>query len=113
MEWKDSKEYIEVNNAEELLSAFNNKESHIVIKKGYKEEFLNNTELPFTENELMGLQLGSGGGATIGGSIIFAILNFFSKGSKKQKKIDSRIRNYVLKNWKDNELLLYLRQLDY
>ncbi|CQR47158.1 hypothetical protein BN1058_01449 [Paraliobacillus sp. PM-2] len=113
MEWKDSNEYVEVINAEELLTALNNKESYIIVKEEYKKEFLENTELPFTEKELMGLQLGSHGGAAIGGGIIFAIINFFSKGSKQQKKIDSKMRNYILKGWKDNELLLYLRQLDY
>ncbi|WP_182201700.1 hypothetical protein [Paraliobacillus salinarum] len=105
--------YVEVNNSEELLTALTNKESYIVINKEYKQEFLNNTELPFTEKELMGLQLGSHGGAAIGGGLIFAIINFFSKGSKQQKKIDSKVRNYVLKGWKDDGLLLYLRQLDY
>ena len=106
-------DYLKVNNAEELLSALKNKESYIIIQDDFKREFMENTQLPLNENELMGFELGFGGSAGIWSEIFYQIINVFSKGTKQQKKIDSTIRKYSLKKLNENEILLYLRQLDY
>ncbi|MDY0393850.1 hypothetical protein ACFSMW_16630 [Virgibacillus halophilus] len=60
----------------------------------------------------MGFELGFHGGAGIVSSPLFHLMNMFSNDSKQQKKIDSQIRKYTLKK-QDDDLLLYLRQLDY
>lgn len=106
-------DYLKVNNAEELLSALKNKESYIIIQDDFKKEFMENTQLPLTETELMGFELGFRGAAGIWSEIFYQIINAFSKGTKQQKKIDSTLRKYSLKKLNDNEILLYLRQLDY
>ncbi|TFJ92365.1 hypothetical protein E4U82_12930 [Lentibacillus salicampi] len=102
-----------VDNARDLLSALKNKEDYIMIQGDYKKEFEENTQLPLTETEEMTFQLGFRGWAGIWGGLFFHIINFFSKGSKQQKKIDSKIRKYNIKKLNESEILLYLRQLEY
>lgn len=70
-------------------------------------------QLPLTETEEMASQLGFRGWAGIWVGIFFHIINFFSKGSKQQKNIDSKIRKYKLEKLNRHEILLYLRQLKY
>lgn len=99
-------------NAEKLLAALEKKESSILIPKSFKDEFLKNTQLPMTETEQLGFELGSRGTANLSASPIFHLVNWLSKDSKQQKRIDSKIRKYTLKK-QGEDLLLYLRQLDY
>lgn len=100
------------NNAEELLSALEKKESFILISKHFKSDFLENTQLPMTEKEEMGFELGFRGIANMLATPIFHLINWISKDSNQQKRIDSKIRKYTVKK-QDEDLLLYLRQLDY
>lgn len=109
----EKEQYFQANNAEELISALDDKESHIIITKHFREEFEEHTQLPLSETELMGFQLGSRGMAALWSELVFQIINIFSKGSKQQKKIDRKVRNYAYKELDDYEILLYLRQLDY
>ncbi|WP_059105284.1 hypothetical protein [Shouchella shacheensis] len=113
MEAKERDGYFKANNAEELLFALKNKESYILIQEEFKTEFVQSTQQPLSDTEEMGFHLGFNGWGSIWGSLFFHIVNFFSKGSKQQKKIDSKIRNYSLKHLNEREMLLYLRQLDY
>lgn len=113
LEYKQVDDCFIVNNPKDLLSALNNKEDYIIIHEDYKEEFEKNTQLPLTEREEIAFQLGFRGWAGIWGGLFFHIINFFSKGSKQQKKIDSKIRKYHVKKLKENEILLYLRQSEY
>lgn len=89
-------DYFTARNDDELLFALKNKESYIIIHKDFKDEFLKKTQLPVTETEEMAFQLGFNGWAGIVGEIFFHMINFFNKGSKQQKKIDSRLRKYDL-----------------
>ena len=111
MEMKDK--YFTAKNAEELLFALKNKEPYIIISSDFRKEFLETTQLPLTENELIGLELGFQGTARVWGEIFYQFINVFSKRSRQQKKIDSIIRKYSVKKWNENEILLYLRQFDY
>ncbi|GIN62631.1 hypothetical protein J27TS8_26240 [Robertmurraya siralis] len=113
MSSKNDDSYFVANNAEELLRGLTNKESYILITKDYVKEFEDNTELPLSENEQLGFNLGFRGNAGILSEIFYQLINKFSDGSKQQKQIDSRIRKYTVKKLADGELLLYLRQLDY
>lgn len=110
---KEKNDYLKVNNAKELLHALKNKESHILIGGDFKKEFVENTQLPLSENERMGFDLGFQGTAGIWSEIFYQIINVAGKGSKQQKKIDSKIRNYNLNKLNENEILLSLRQLEY
>ncbi len=113
LEFRENAGYFKANNAEELLFALKNKESHIIIQEDFKKEFEENTQLPLTESEQMGFHLGFRGTAGIWGEIIFQLINRFSRGSKQQKKIDNKIRKYSIKKLSEQEILLYLRQLEY
>ncbi|WP_313894845.1 hypothetical protein [Psychrobacillus sp.] len=105
--------YFEVSNAEDLLLAFKNKETHIVIKAEYKKEIDKFAEGQLSDTETLGLELGSAGTVTILAELFYQIGNLFSDKDADQKKIESQIRKYKIKRINENELLLYLRQLDY
>lgn len=105
--------YFEVFNVEDLLLAFKNKETYIVIKGEYKKEIDKFAEAQLSETETLGLELGSAGTVTILAEAIFQIANLFSSKDAEHKKIESQIRKYKIKRINENELLLYLRQLDY
>lgn len=105
--------YFEVFNAQDLLLAFKNKESYILIKGEYKNELEELEKSQLSETETLGFELGSAGTMTILAEAIYQILNVFSNKDEEQKKIESQIRKYKIKKMNENEFLLYLRQLDY
>lgn len=105
--------YFEVTNVEDMLLAFKNKEPYILIKGEYKKEIDKYAKSQLSETETLGMELGSEGTVTILAEAIFQLINFFSKQDVKQKKIESEIRKYKIKNINEDEILLYLRQLDY
>ncbi|MFJ7725279.1 hypothetical protein ACIQXV_03850 [Neobacillus sp. NPDC097160] len=103
----------EVFNAEDLLLAFDNKESFIVIKGEYKSEIEELAKSQLSDTETLGLELGSAGAVTILAEGFYQLANLFSKKDDEQKKIESQFRRYKIKKNNENELLLSLRQLDY
>lgn len=105
--------YFEAFNVDDLLLAFKNKETYIVIKGEYKKEIDQFAEAQLSETETLRLELGSAGTVTILAEAIFQLANLFSNKDAEQKKIESQIRKYKIKKINENELLLYLRQLDY
>ncbi len=106
-------DYLNINNPEDLLQALKKKEPYILLQGEFKKEFLENTQLPLSETEIMPFELGFAGTAGIWSEIFYQVINAFSKGEKQQKQIDSKLRRYILKKLNDDELLLYLRSLDY
>lgn len=113
MEMEGKDDYLKVNNAEELLLALKRKESYIFMEGEFKREFEENTQLPLWETEEMPFELGFRGTAGIWSEVFYQVINVFAKGEKQQKQIDSKVRRYNIKKLNQNELLLYLRQLDY
>ena len=105
--------YFEVHNTEDLLTAFDNKETYIVIKGDYKNEMEELAKSQLSETETLGLELGSAGTINILAEAIYQLANLFSNKDHEQKKIESQIRRYKIKKINENEFLLYLRQLDY
>lgn len=105
--------YFEVYNADDLLLAFDNKESYIVIKGDYKKELEGLAKSQLSETETLGLELGSAGTISILAEAIYQLANLFSDKDNEQKKIESQIRRYKFKKINENEFLLYLRQIDY
>src|SRR5699024_8924870 len=101
-----------INNSEELLAALENKEPSILIPQHFKSEFLENTQLPMSENEKLGFELGFRCAANLTATPICKLNNLLSKDSKQNKRIDSKIHKYTLNKYND-DLLLYLSQLDY
>lgn len=103
----------EVLNTEDLLLAFKNKEPQIVIKGEYKKKLDKFAEGQLSETETLGMELGSAGAVTVLAEVFYQIANLFSSKEADQKKIESQIRKYKISKINDNELLLYLRQIDY
>lgn len=101
------------NNIDELLTALDNKEFYIIITEKFKQEFEEVSQIPLSENEKMGVNLGSRGMIAIFSEVFYQIGKLFSKDSNEQKKIESKLRSYTLKYATNNELVLYLSQLDY
>lgn len=106
--------YFEVYNAEDLLLAFRNKEEYILIKGEYKKEM---DELAKSQlSDTLGWELGSvwsGGLVTVFTEVILHLVDLFSSKDDDKKKIESQVRKYKFKKLNENEILLYLRQLDY
>src|SRR5699024_7670264 len=96
-----------INNSEELLAALENKEPSILIPQHFKSEFLENTQLPMSENEKLGFELGFRGAANLTATPIFHLINWCSKYRKQKHMIDSIIRKYTLKKYNE-DLLLYV-----
>lgn len=113
MEQTERERYFQASNPDELLYALKNKQNYIMIQKNYRNEFLQNTQLPMSETSEMGFQLGLGGAGGLFGEVFYHLSNLFSKENKEQKKIDYQIRKYTVKEMDDKQILLYLRQLDY
>ncbi|WP_203248235.1 helix-turn-helix domain-containing protein [Sporosarcina beigongshangi] len=105
--------YFEVFNIEDLLLAFKNKETHIVIKGDYKKEIVPFAEGQLLEIETMGTGLGSAGMVAVLAELLLHAATFFSNKDADYRKIENQIRKYRIKKLNDDELLLYLRQLDY
>src|SRR5699024_3977630 len=101
-----------INNSEELLAELENKEPSILIPQHFKSEFLENTQLPMSENEKLGFELGFRGASNLTATPIIHLLKWLSKDSKIQKKIDSKIHKYTLKKY-NKDILIYLSQLHY
>ena len=108
--------YFEVYNAEDLLLAFRNKEEYILIKGEYKKEMDELAKAQLSDTETLGWELGavwSGGLVTVLTEVILQLVDLFSSKDDDKKKIESQVRKYKFKKLNENEILLYLRQLDY
>ncbi|MGX6443922.1 helix-turn-helix domain-containing protein [Neobacillus sp. K501] len=105
--------YFEAFNAEDLLVAFKNKESRIVIKGEYKKELEKYAEAQLSDTETLGLELGSAGLVSVFAEVILQVYNAIISKDDDQKKIENQIRKYKFAKLNENEILLYLRQLDY
>ncbi len=105
--------YFEVFNAEDLLLALNNKEPYILIKGEYKKEMEELAKSQLSDTETLGLELGSAGLITVLAEVIIQLVDLFSSKDDDKKNIESQIRKYKFKKLNENEILLYLRQLDY
>ncbi|MCM3006352.1 helix-turn-helix transcriptional regulator [Priestia koreensis] len=105
--------FFEVFTTTDLLLAFENEESYILIKKAYVKEMKVHAESQLTPSERLGFELGSAGIVTIVANGIYKLANLFSKQSSEQKVIESKLRRYVIKQYNEDEILLYLREFDY
>lgn len=108
--------YFEVYNTEDLLLAFRNKEEYILIKGEYKKEMDELAKSQLSDTETLGWEFGavwSGGLVTVLTEVILHLVDLFSSKDDDKKKIESQVRKYKFKKLNENEILLYLRQLDY
>src|SRR5690625_2998694 len=113
MDIHDRSNYVHVNSREELLEALKKRELMMLLDVNLIKKFLENTEMPRSESETMGFDLGFRGASGIFSEIFYQIMNLFDYNETEQKEIDSRIRQYKFKKLNKKELLLYLQQLDY
>ncbi|EOR23411.1 helix-turn-helix domain-containing protein [Cytobacillus oceanisediminis] len=105
--------YFEVFNTEDLLLAFANKESHILIKEEYKKEIEELAKTQLSETETLGLELGSAGTIYILSEIFYQLVLKLSNKNKDQKKLENDLRKYKIKKHNEKEYLLYFKHLDY
>lgn len=105
--------YFIANNHEELLQAFKNKELYILIKGDYKKQIDEISKGMLNDTETMGVGLGSAGTMSILGEVFYKIGSLFTEEDSELRKVKDQIRFYKIKRLSDDELLLYLRQLDY
>lgn len=102
----------EVWNEEELLEKMNERKFYILVKGDLNEKVKDLLKTTLSDEELMGVELGSAGTVSLFAEIIYQILNTFSGKSKTDQTLESKIRQYNFKMESGN-ILLYLRQLDY
>lgn len=110
---KNNDAYYEAWNEEELLEGLQKREMHILIKGEYNNKVKKLVKTKLTDEELIGIELGSSGTSGLFSEVIYVILNLFNDQSKIDKKLESKIRQYNFKLDEDKNILLYLRQLDY
>lgn len=109
----NSDSYYEAWNEEELLEGLRKREMSILIKGEYNSKVKKLVKTKLTDDELIGIELGTSGTIGLFSEVIYLILNSFSGQSKIDKKLESKIRQYNFKLDDDKNILLYLRQLDY
>ncbi|MGX4669806.1 hypothetical protein JNUCC74_11415 [Cerasibacillus sp. JNUCC 74] len=103
----------EATNKNDLLIALKNKEPYILIKGDYKNEVIKLADSTLSEKETLGFELGSAGTANTLAELFYQIANKFSNKPDEIKTIESKLRQYKLKKKNKDEIILYLRQLDY
>ncbi|WP_071397004.1 hypothetical protein [Bacillus tuaregi] len=113
LQLEDENAYFEVFNAEDLLLALKNKEEYILIKGEYKKEMVEIAKSQLTDTETLGIELGSAGILAVMAELILKVVDIFSNKDDDLKKIESQVRKYKFKKVNENEILLYLKQLDY
>lgn len=105
--------YFEVWNEEDLLEGFQRKEEYILIHGEYNHEVKKLVETKLSDEELLGVELGSSGLAYVFSELVYKVLNAFSDEPKTKKKLEDAIRQYNVKLDEEKRIVLYLRQLDY
>lgn len=104
--------YCEVSNKEELLDKMKKKKEYILIKGKLNEDVKKLLKTTLSDEETMGLELGSAGAIGIPAEILYQIITYFKNKSNIDKKLESTIRQYKFRMEKEN-ILLYHKQLDY
>ena len=105
--------YFEVLNEKDLLEAFQRKEDYILIKGEYNQEVKRLVDTKLSDEELLGLELGSSGLIYIFSELVYKLLNAFSDEPKTKRTLEYAIRQYNAKFDEKKRIILYLRQLDY
>ncbi|MGP6139083.1 hypothetical protein ACTVAI_02865 [Jeotgalibaca sp. A127] len=104
---------VEVQNEKELLAGLERREETLVVKGELRQKVRDLLKTKLSDEELMGFELGSAGTGGIVAEIVYWVISRFSKDSVMQKDLEAAIRQYNAKVDADNNLILYLRQLDY
>lgn len=100
-------------NPQELLIGLKEKYDTIIISGAYYNEIYKLMKSNLTENETLGLELGSHGITTILAYAIIAVRDLFSNSDKIDLDIEKKLKLYKIKELTDNKLVLTLKQLDY
>lgn len=105
--------YFEVWNEDDLLEAFKRKEDYILIQGEYNNEVKKLENSKLTDEELLGLELGSLGIVHFFSESIYKLINVFSDEPKTKQKLEAAIRQYNVKLDEEKRIVLYLRQFVY
>lgn len=105
--------YFEVWNEEDLLEGFQRKEEYMLIQGEYNHEVKKLVETKLSDDELLGVELGSSGLVYVFSELVYKLLNMFSGEPMAKKKLENAIRQYNVKLDEEKRIILYLRQFDY
>ena len=98
---------------EDLIEALSLKPDNIIIIGEYATQILGIMKDQLSENETLGVELGSHGILTILIYAIEYIRDLFSKEDKEALYIDRNIKAYKIESIGNDQLVLKLKQLDY
>lgn len=110
--FKKDKTYQEVSTEEELLEMMSKREFYILIIGDLNSKVKELLRTTLSDEELMGVELGSAGTISLLSEAIYKIISIAEGKPKLDRKLESKIRQYNFKI-KDEQILLYLKQLDY
>lgn len=105
--------YFEVWNEKDLLEGFKRKEDYMLIQGEYNKEVKTLVDSKLSDEELLGLELGSSGLVYIFSELVYKLINAFSDEPKTKRKLEDAIRQYNVKLDEEKRIVLYLRQFDY
>lgn len=105
--------YFEVWNEKDLLEGFKRKEEYMLIQGEYNKEVKTLVDSKLSDEELLGLELGSSGLVYIFSELVYKLINAFSDEPKTKRKLEDAIRQYNVKLDEEKRIVLYLRQFDY
>lgn len=106
-------EEVYVYSQKDLIEALSSKPDKVIIIGEYATHILGVMKSQLSENETLGVELGSNGILTILIYAIEYIRDLFSKEDKEALYIDRKIKIYKIESIGNDKLVLKLKQLDY
>lgn len=103
---------VDVNTKEEMLMCLQNKREFIV-EGPLARDLIQINKRNFSEDEIMGFQLGSAGTGEIVRSFLMAIFDYFDATPQDQKFIEKQMRMYNIEKFGDEKIMVKLRSRDY
>lgn len=103
---------VDVNTKEEMLMCLKNKREFIV-RGQLAHELLEISGHNFSEDEIMGFQIGSAGTGEIVRSFLMAIFDYFDAAPQDQKFIEKQMRMYNIEKLGDDKIMVKFRSRDF
>ena len=97
----------------DLIEVLPSKPDKIVISGEYATQILGIMKNQLSENETLGMELGSAGVLTILIYAIESIRDLFSKEDKESLYINKKLKGYKVESINNAQLVLKFKQLDY
>ena len=102
-----------VYNQSDLIEILHSKPDKIIITGEYATKILGIMRNQLSENETLGIELGSAGLLTILAYAIESIIDLFSKEDKETLYLNKKLKAYKVESINNDQIVLKLKQLDY